>query len=83
MAIGQTPEQLEHKNLTKRGEMRNVWDQVPCGSLYACLGLDRNGDQDKSLGRLPGSVAHPVGRPGPVDTRESQMGQSSGMERRP
>lgn len=51
--------------------------------LRFCLGLDRNGDQDKSLGRLPGSVAHPVGHPGPVDTRESHMGQSSGMERRP
>lgn len=49
-----------------------MWETLPL-----CLRLERNGDQNKSLGRLLDSVAHPV------DTRESHMGQSSGMERRP
>lgn len=83
VAVGQAPEQLEHVNLSKRGDMRSLvglgpmWETLP---LF--VRLERNGDQNKSLGRLPDSVAHPVGHSGPVDTRESHMGKSSGMKRR-
>lgn len=50
MAVGQAPEQLEHENLVKRGEMRSLvglgpmWETLPL-----CLRLERNGDQTSPL----------------------------------
>lgn len=64
VAVGQTPEQLEHEYLAERARMSSLVGLGPMWeTLRLCLRLERNGDQNKSLGRLPNSVAHPEGPP--------------------